>query len=251
MSIFELESILGKYGYQRGDFIYYKLVDMSLDNGLVQVKTNNDVLNMVDCHKKEKVVVLYTVSVGDDCIPLTPTLPEVLVANKSKGKVKETGTSNKRSKLPIIGVKNKNKGIKIIDRQPPIKRKENEVANRSKGKGKEKMFEVPIEKEYDADDDVDCGDFDNNNEAGLEVEDEDSELDLWDGLLSGDEDLLDAVVAAYSQGMASQPASQPACETASQPTKQLQNLLLKLLQNKLKSQNLKRIGILKWLTVMS
>jgi hypothetical protein len=72
LSIFELESILGKYGYQRGDFIYYKLVDMSLDNGLVQVKTDNDVLNMVDCHKKEKVVVLYTISVGDDCIPLTP-----------------------------------------------------------------------------------------------------------------------------------------------------------------------------------
>uniref|UniRef100_A0A2N9J5M7 CCHC-type domain-containing protein n=1 Tax=Fagus sylvatica TaxID=28930 RepID=A0A2N9J5M7_FAGSY len=77
------------------------------------------------------------------------------------------------------------------------------------------MFEVSVEKEYDADDDVDCGDFDNDNEAGLEVEDEDSELDLWDGLLSGDEDLLDAAVAAYSQGMASQPASQPACETAS------------------------------------
>jgi hypothetical protein len=50
----------------------------------------------------------------------------------------------------------------------------------------------------------------------LEVEDEGSELDLWDGLLSGNEDLLDAIVATYSQGMASQPASQPACETASQ-----------------------------------
>jgi hypothetical protein len=52
------------------------------------------------------------------------------------------------------------------------------------------------------------------------VEDEGSELDLWDGLLSGNEDLLDATVAAYSQGMTSQPtsqpASQPACETASQ-----------------------------------
>ena len=82
------------------------------------------------------------------------------------------------------------------------------------------MFEVFVEKEYDADDDVDCGDFDNDNEAGLEVEDEDSELDLQDGLLSGDEDLLDAAVAAYSQGMASQPAIQPACETASQPANQ-------------------------------
>jgi hypothetical protein len=111
--------------------------------------------------------------------------------------------------------KKKNKGIKITDRQPPVKGKENEVADRSKGK--EKMFEVSVEKEYDADDDVDCGDFDNDNEAGLEVEDEDSELDLWDGLLNGDGDLLDVVVAAYSQGMTSQPASQPACETASQP----------------------------------
>ena len=42
LSIFELESILGKYGYQRGDLIYYKLADMSLDNGLVLLKTDND-----------------------------------------------------------------------------------------------------------------------------------------------------------------------------------------------------------------
>ena len=60
------------------------------------------------------------------------------------------------------------------------------------------MFEVFVEKKYNIDDDVDCGDFDNDNETGLEVEDEDSKLDLWDGLLSGDEDLLDAAVAAYS-----------------------------------------------------
>uniref|UniRef100_A0A2N9J415 Transposase MuDR plant domain-containing protein n=1 Tax=Fagus sylvatica TaxID=28930 RepID=A0A2N9J415_FAGSY len=151
----------------------------------------------------EKFVVLYTISATDvnDCIPLTPTLPEVLVVDKSRGKGKEGGTSNKSDKLPIIGGKNKNKGIKITDRQPPVKGKEKEVADRSKGKGKEKMFEVSVEKEYDVDDDVDCADFDNDNEVGLEVEDEDSELDLWDVLLSGDEDLLDAVVAAYSQGM--------------------------------------------------
>jgi hypothetical protein len=178
LSIFELESILGKYGYQRGDLIYYKLTDMSLDNGLVQLKTDNDVLNMVDFHKKEKVVVLYKISATNDCIPLTPTLPEVLVVGKSKRKGKETGTSNKRDKLPIICGKNKNKGIKITDRQPPVKGKEKEVADRSKDKGKEKMFEDFVEKEYDADDDVDCGDFDNDNEAGLEVKDEDSELDL-------------------------------------------------------------------------
>jgi hypothetical protein len=207
LSIFELESILGKYEYQRGNLIYYKLIEMSLDNGLVQVKTDNDVLNVVDCHKKKKVIVLYIVSAADDYIPLTPTLPEVLMADKSKGKGKETGTSNKRSKLPIIGGKNKNRGIKITDRQPSVKGKEKEVANRSTGKGKEKMFVVSVEKGYDADDDVDCGDFDNDNEAGLEVEDEDFELDLWDDLLSGDEDLLDTAVVAHSQGMASQPAS--------------------------------------------
>jgi hypothetical protein len=62
------------------------------------------------------------------------------MADKSKRKGKETGTSNKRSKLPIIGGKNKNRGIKITDRQPPVKGKENEVANRSKGKGKEKEY---------------------------------------------------------------------------------------------------------------
>uniref|UniRef100_A0A2N9EU15 CCHC-type domain-containing protein n=1 Tax=Fagus sylvatica TaxID=28930 RepID=A0A2N9EU15_FAGSY len=218
LSIFELESILGNYGYQHGDFIYYKLADMSLENGLVLVKTDADVLKMVDAHKIEKFVVLYTVSAADadDCIPLTPTLPEVLVVDKSKGKGKESGTSNKRDKLPISGGKNKNKGVTITERQPPVKGKEKEVADRSKGKGKEKIVEVSVEEEYDADDDVDCADY----EPRLEVEDEVSELDLWDGLLSGDEDLLDAAVAAYTQGMASQPASQPPCETPNQPPSQ-------------------------------
>uniref|UniRef100_A0A2N9H1Q0 MULE transposase domain-containing protein n=1 Tax=Fagus sylvatica TaxID=28930 RepID=A0A2N9H1Q0_FAGSY len=129
------------------------------------------------------------------------------MADKSKGKGKETGTSNKRSKLPIIGGKNKNRGIKITDRQPSVKGKEKEVANRSKGKGKEKMFVVSVEKGYDADDDVDCGDFDNDNEAGLEVEDEDFELDLWDDLLSGDEDLLDTAVATTDEEKGPKPKS--------------------------------------------
>ncbi len=91
LSIFELESILRKYGYQCEDLIYYKLTEMSLDNGLVQVKTDNDVLNMVDCYKKKKVVVWYTISAADDHIPLTPTLHEVLMADKNKGKGKELG----------------------------------------------------------------------------------------------------------------------------------------------------------------
>jgi hypothetical protein len=39
-------------------------------------------------------------------------------------------------------------------------------------------------------------------------------------LSRGSKQRLNAVVAAYSQGMTSQPASQPACETASQPASQ-------------------------------
>ena len=95
--------------YQHGDFIYYKLADMSLENGLVLVKTDADVLKMVDAHKIEKFVVLYIVSAADadDCIPLTPTQPEVLMVDKSKGKGKESGSSNKRDKLPISGGKKK------------------------------------------------------------------------------------------------------------------------------------------------
>ena len=227
---------------------------MSLDNGLVQVKTDNDVLNMVDCHKKKKVVVLYTVSAVDDYIPLNSTLPEVLVADKSKGKGKETETSNKRSKLPIIGGENKNRCIKITDRQPSVKGKEKEVANRSKGKRKEKMFEVSFEKEYDADDDVDCGDFDNDNEVGLEVEDEDEDFELDLGmayLVVKRTYLIQLLLPIAKEWQVNQQVSQLVKQQVNQPAKQLQNQLLKLLQNKLKSQNLKRIGILKWLTVMS
>uniref|UniRef100_A0A2N9IN90 Transposase MuDR plant domain-containing protein n=1 Tax=Fagus sylvatica TaxID=28930 RepID=A0A2N9IN90_FAGSY len=162
--------------YVNGDVTAH---DEPFDSDLL-LKTDADVLKMVDAHKTEKFVVLYTVSAADvdDCIPLTPALPEVLVVDKS---------------------------IKISDRQPPVKGKEKKVVDRSKGKGKEKIFE----KEYDADDDVDC--------ARLEVEDEGSELDFWDGLLSGDEDLLDAAVDAYSQRMASQPASQPASQRVTEP----------------------------------
>ena len=85
---------------------------------------------------------------------------------------------------------------------------------------------------------MECGDFD--NEAGLEEEDEDGDkdgkdvavednrgdddMDFWDVLLSGDEDLLDIVVAAYSQGMTSQPASElviePARETVIEPIRE-------------------------------
>ena len=68
---------------------------MSLDNGLVQVKTDNDVLNMVDCYKKKKVIVWYAISAADDYIPLTPTLHEVLMADKNKGKGKELGLAIK------------------------------------------------------------------------------------------------------------------------------------------------------------
>ncbi len=39
LSIFQLDTILKTYGYQRGDLIYYKLSDVSLENGLLQLKT--------------------------------------------------------------------------------------------------------------------------------------------------------------------------------------------------------------------
>ena len=78
LSIFELESILGKYRYQHGDLIYYKLIEMSLDNGVVLLKIDNDVLKMVDAHKTEKFVVLYTVSAvnANDCILLPKYQPK-------------------------------------------------------------------------------------------------------------------------------------------------------------------------------
>uniref|UniRef100_A0A2N9GGE9 MULE transposase domain-containing protein n=1 Tax=Fagus sylvatica TaxID=28930 RepID=A0A2N9GGE9_FAGSY len=118
-----------------------------------------------------------------------------------------TGTEHKRAKFSII--RGKNKAIQFTDKQP-----------------------------LDDDIDVECGDFD--NEAGLEEEDEDGDkdgkdvavednrgdddMDFWDMLLSGDEDLLDIVVAAYSQGMTSQPASElviePARETVIEPIRE-------------------------------
>ena len=96
--------------------------------------------------------------------------------------------------------KTKTNVLKLIigNHQSKGKRRKWQIGVKAKGK-REKIFEVSVEKEYDADDDVDCADFDNDNEARLEVEDEGSELDLWDGLLSSDEDLLDVAVAAYSQ----------------------------------------------------
>ncbi len=61
------------YGYQRGDLIYYKLTDMSLNDGLVQLKTDKDVLKIKDYHKSETIVVVYTISKCTSSIPLTPT----------------------------------------------------------------------------------------------------------------------------------------------------------------------------------
>ena len=50
---------------------------MNLDEGLVQIKTDPDVLKMVDCHKGVESVVLYTISqeIDSDCIPFTHNLP--------------------------------------------------------------------------------------------------------------------------------------------------------------------------------
>ena len=81
MSFIEVESILKSYGYKRGDLVYYKQVGMNLDEGLVQIKTDPDVLKMVDCHKGVESVVLYTISqeIDSDCIPFTHNLPESVI----------------------------------------------------------------------------------------------------------------------------------------------------------------------------
>uniref|UniRef100_A0A7N2MBF2 Protein DETOXIFICATION n=1 Tax=Quercus lobata TaxID=97700 RepID=A0A7N2MBF2_QUELO len=96
MSFIEVESILKSYGYKRGDLVYYKQVGMNLDEGLVQIKTDPDVLKMVDCHKGVESVVLYTISqeIDSDCIPFTHNLPESVIIGGSKRKGKEKCVSN-------------------------------------------------------------------------------------------------------------------------------------------------------------
>lgn len=132
-----------------------------------------------------------------------PYTPEVVITFWSR-------SGQKISKLPLIGAKNK--GIRFT--------------NMSICKGKEKicdivdsgnnLCEIAIQ-EYDANDDfdVECGDF--GNEDGEEHGEGVDDMDFWDGLLGGDEDLLDVVVATYSQGKASQPAS----ETITEPVREL------------------------------
>ena len=96
MSFIEVESILKSYGYKRGDLVYYKQVGMNLDEGLVQIKTDPDVLKMVDCQKGVESVVLYTISqeIDSDCIPFTHNLPESVIIGGSKRKGKEKSVSN-------------------------------------------------------------------------------------------------------------------------------------------------------------
>ena len=69
---------------------------MNLDEGLVQIKTDPDVLKMVDCHKGVESVVLYTISqeIDSDCIPFTHNLPESVIIGGSKWKGKEKCVSN-------------------------------------------------------------------------------------------------------------------------------------------------------------
>nr|POF18189.1 hypothetical protein CFP56_50724 [Quercus suber] len=141
MSFIEVESILKSYGYKREDLVYYKQVGMNLDEGLVQIKTDPDVLKMVDCHKGVENVVLYTVSqeIDSDCIPFTHNLPESVIIGGSKRKEKEKCVSNaagfNRPKLQIKGGKNKST-----------------CSNR---KGKEKVCDDVVPLGYDADGDLD------------------------------------------------------------------------------------------------
>ena len=114
---------------------------MNLDEGLVQIKTDPDVLKMVDCHEGVESVILYTVSqeIDSDCIPFTHNIPKSVTIGDSKRKGKEKCVTNaagfNRPKLQIKGGKNKST-----------------VSNR---KGKEKVCDDVVPLEYDADGDLD------------------------------------------------------------------------------------------------
>ncbi|XP_050265203.1 uncharacterized protein LOC126709138 [Quercus robur] len=108
---------------------------MNLDEGLVQIKTDPDVLKMVDCHKSVESVVLYTVSqeIESDCIPFTHNLPEckkvghnsrTCPSKKDKGTVstnaEKTPTTNKKRAAggaratAASAVDSRAKGVKTI-----------------------------------------------------------------------------------------------------------------------------------------
>ncbi|KAL0003830.1 hypothetical protein SO802_011391 [Lithocarpus litseifolius] len=191
MSFIEVESILKSYGYKRGDLVYYKQVGMNLDEGLVQIKTDPDVLKMVDCHKGVENVVLYTVSqeIDSDCIPFTHNLLESVIVGGSKRKGKEKCVANagfNRPKLQIKGGKNKSTG--------------------SNGKGKEKVCDDVVPIGYDADGDLDVDWHENIAEDeydSLNESEEEEEFDVensraykdpfWGEVLIGDEDIFEPI----------------------------------------------------------
>ncbi|KAF3954355.1 hypothetical protein CMV_020285 [Castanea mollissima] len=178
--------------WKKGDLVYYKQVGMNLDEGLVQIKTDPDVLKMVDCHKGVESVVLYTVSqeIDSDCIPFTLNLPESVIIGGSKRKGKEKCVANaagfNRPKLQIKGGKNKSTG--------------------SNRKGKEKVRDDVVPLGYDADGDLDVDWHENISEDeydSLNESEEEEEFDVensraykdpfWGEVLSGDEDIFEPI----------------------------------------------------------
>nr|POE95972.1 hypothetical protein CFP56_47065 [Quercus suber] len=159
---------------------------------LVHIKTDPDVLKMVDCHKDVENVVLYTVSqeIDSDCIPFTHNLPESVIIGGSKRKEKEKCVSNdagfNRPKLQIKGGKNK--------------------STSSNRKGKEKVCDDVVPLGYDADGDLDVDwheniaedEYDSLNESEKEeefdVESSRAYKDpFWGEVLSGDEDIFEPI----------------------------------------------------------
>ena len=88
MSFIEVKGILKSYGYKRGDLVYCKQVGMNLDEGLVQIKTDPDVLKMVDCHKGVESVALLVKRLTVITYHLLITYLKVILLVVAKGREK-------------------------------------------------------------------------------------------------------------------------------------------------------------------
>lgn len=62
LSFFEIKRVVTKFGYHRGDLVYYCEAGKELDDGLVLLTSNEDVVKMADVFLGQKLVVLYTIA---------------------------------------------------------------------------------------------------------------------------------------------------------------------------------------------
>ncbi|KAK7845184.1 hypothetical protein CFP56_009931 [Quercus suber] len=146
-----------------------------------KIKTNPDVLKMVDCHKSVESVVVYTVGqeIDSDCIPFTHNLLESDIIGGSKRKGKEKCVANaagfNRPKMQIKGGKNKSTG--------------------SNRKGKEKVCDdvVPLGYDANAEDEYESLN-ESEEEEEFDVEHSRAYKDrFWGEVLSGDEDIFEPI----------------------------------------------------------